>query len=139
MELIELLTILLPLYLMLPALLPNSFAVIFGGGNGTRVLYKIDANRTVTRMKDAPVSFSSSGGAGVLTVDPVSGDYLVFPSDGSFLSFPSSSLGMRLYRKLLLLYIVPTELILFLCLFPTNILFLTEHCRFGYGVAALGG
>ena len=32
MELIELLTILLPLYLMLSALLPNSFAVIFGGG-----------------------------------------------------------------------------------------------------------
>jgi len=31
-ELIELLSILLPLYLMIPALLPNSFAVIFGGG-----------------------------------------------------------------------------------------------------------
>lgn len=32
MGLIEILSILLPLYLMLPALLPNSFAVLFGGG-----------------------------------------------------------------------------------------------------------
>jgi CDP-2,3-bis-(O-geranylgeranyl)-sn-glycerol synthase len=31
-ELIDLLTVLLPLYLLIPALLPNSFAVIFGGG-----------------------------------------------------------------------------------------------------------
>ncbi len=35
-------------------------------------------------------------------------------------------------------YIVPTELLLFLCFFSTNILFLTEHCKFGRGVAALG-
>jgi hypothetical protein len=34
-------------------------------------------------------------------------------------------------------YIVPTELILFLCLFSTNILFLTEHYRFGCGLASL--
>ena len=32
MELIEILSILLPIYLMLPALLPSTFAVLFGGG-----------------------------------------------------------------------------------------------------------
>jgi len=39
-ELIELLSILLPIYLLLPALLPSSFAVIFGGGK------PVDFNRS---------------------------------------------------------------------------------------------
>jgi hypothetical protein len=44
----------------------------------------MDANLAITRMKDAPVDFSSSGSAGLLTVDPVSGDFLCFTADGLF-------------------------------------------------------
>ncbi len=56
--------------------------VILGGGNGSRDLYRLDRDGTVTTLKPAPV------GVGVMqtlfTVDPTSGDYLVFGKGGTF-------------------------------------------------------
>ena len=63
---------------------PVHKVVIFGGGNGNRTLYKVDSLQKITRLKDSPVDLSCSGLASLLTVDPVSGDYLVITSDGQF-------------------------------------------------------
>src|SRR5262249_1350418 len=51
--------------------------VLFGGGNdGARKLYKLSSNGTITSLKDAPVDLGIQ--SAMLTVDSVSGDYLVF-------------------------------------------------------------
>ena len=63
---------------------PVHKVVIFGGGNGNRSLYKMDSLQTITRLKDSPVDLNCSSLSSLLTVDPVSGDYLVFTSDGLF-------------------------------------------------------
>jgi hypothetical protein len=61
---------------------PVRNVMIFGGGNGSSDLYKLDASGTITKLKNAPMSFGIM--ASVMTVDPVSGDYLAFFQDGSF-------------------------------------------------------
>jgi hypothetical protein len=50
--------------------------VIFGGGNGSKDLYRMDVNGTITKMKDAPgnIGIIASG----IAADPSTGDYLVF-------------------------------------------------------------
>jgi hypothetical protein len=61
---------------------PVHRSVIFGGGNGSRDLYKLTADGTVTAMKKAPIGLGTM--QSIVTLDPVSGDFLVFGKDGSF-------------------------------------------------------
>lgn len=55
---------------------PVHKVLIFGGGNGSHDLYKLDAKGKVTRLRKAPVELVVN--FAIVTVDPVSGDYLVF-------------------------------------------------------------
>jgi len=57
--------------------------VLFGGGEGSRNLYTIDAQGTIVTKSTAPISLGIHDS--VTTVDPISGDYLVF--SGSTSSF----------------------------------------------------
>jgi hypothetical protein len=55
---------------------PGDKSVIFGAGNGSKTLYRMDAQGGVTKLAEAPfiIRISST----VTAVDPVSGDLLVF-------------------------------------------------------------
>jgi hypothetical protein len=55
---------------------PVDRSVIFGAGNGSKILYRMDAQGRITRLTDAPfvIRISST----VTAVDPVTGDLLVF-------------------------------------------------------------
>jgi|GEM_PF-880062 len=58
---------------------PIHKVVIFGGGNDSPDLYKINASGTITKLKNAPIELRVPGSQGTyITVDPVSGKYLVF-------------------------------------------------------------
>jgi hypothetical protein len=65
---------------------PVRGVVLLGGGPN---LYKLDSSRIVTTLGNAPVPLgtitagSNKTGA-IVTLDPVSGTYLVFSHDGSF-------------------------------------------------------
>ena len=61
---------------------PAHQVVIFGGGNGSKDLYKLDATGKFTALKPAPVEVGINTTA--ITVDPVSGDLLVLHKDGKF-------------------------------------------------------
>jgi hypothetical protein len=64
---------------------PVHKVLLLGGGNGSRDLYKLDAEGKVTTLEQAPhgVGVMQS----VVTVDPVGGDYLVFGKEGTFHSY----------------------------------------------------
>lgn len=51
-------------------------SVILGGGNGGRQLYRLAADGSLTRLRDAPVKIGINNSV-VVTTDPVSGDLLV--------------------------------------------------------------
>jgi hypothetical protein len=55
---------------------PVDRSVIFGAGNGSKTLYRMDAQGAITQLKDAPFVIRVS--STVTAVDPVSGDLLVF-------------------------------------------------------------
>ena len=61
---------------------PVHKVVIFGGGNGSSDLYKLDANGKVTAQKKAPIGIGTM--QTIVTLDPVSGDFLVFSKKGEF-------------------------------------------------------
>jgi len=61
---------------------PVHKVVIFGGGNGSKDLYKLDAEGKVSTLKKAPLGIGTM--QTIVTLDPVSGDFLVFGKDGSF-------------------------------------------------------
>jgi hypothetical protein len=50
--------------------------MIFGGGNNDRDIYRLDASGQITKMRDAPVDLGIT--QTIITVDPVSGMFLVF-------------------------------------------------------------
>jgi len=56
--------------------------VLFGGGNSSGDLYKIDASRTITKVRSAPVSFGIN--ATINAVDPVTGRLLVFGNSSGY-------------------------------------------------------
>lgn len=70
---------------------PVHKVVIFGGGEiyspyqVFRTLYKLAADGTISALNDAP--FSLRVNLSLVTVDPVSGDYLVFGPNGEFYVF----------------------------------------------------
>jgi hypothetical protein len=61
---------------------PVHKVMIFGGGNGSSDLHKLDANSKVTTQKKAPIGLGTM--QTVVTLDPVSGDFLVLGKNGSF-------------------------------------------------------
>jgi hypothetical protein len=63
---------------------PPHGSVIFGGGNGSRDVYRLDGRGKITRLKAAPVGLGIN--QSVITLDPVSGDILVLHRDGKFLA-----------------------------------------------------
>src|SRR5262249_23310048 len=56
--------------------------MIFGGGNGSSDLYRLDTNSKVTTQKKAPIGLGTM--QSIVTLDPVSGDFLVYGKNGSF-------------------------------------------------------
>jgi hypothetical protein len=61
---------------------PVHKVMIFGGGNGSSDLYKLDASGKVTTQKKAPIGIGTM--QSIVTLDPVSGAFLVFGKEGSF-------------------------------------------------------
>ena len=59
---------------------PPHKVVIFGGGNGSKELYKLDATGRITALKPAPVEVGINTAA--ITVDPVGGNLLVLHKGG---------------------------------------------------------
>ena len=55
---------------------PVHKVLVFGGGVGSNDLYKIDSAGNITALKKAPINLGIQ--ETVFTVDPVSGEYLVF-------------------------------------------------------------
>ena len=67
--------------------LPAHGVVLFGGGNdaGSRKLYKLDGESTITPLADAPIDIGVH--QTVHTADPVSGELLVLTSDERFFTY----------------------------------------------------
>jgi hypothetical protein len=61
---------------------PVHKAVLFGGGNSSSDLYKLDAAGKVTTLKKAPIGIGVM--QSILSIDPASGDFLLFGQNGSF-------------------------------------------------------
>ena len=59
--------------------------VVGGGGNGSSDIYKLDTLGAVTKMRNAPFGVGTM--QSVFTVDPVSGDYLVFNASSQFYAY----------------------------------------------------
>jgi len=59
--------------------------VVFGGGNGSSRLYRLNANGTIAPIRSAPANVGIL--ASVFTVDPASGRHLLFTSGGGFFEY----------------------------------------------------
>jgi hypothetical protein len=64
---------------------PPHRIVVFGGGNGSKDVYRLSGGGEVTQLKAAPVGLGI--GQSVITLDPVSGSLLVLHKDGTFYAF----------------------------------------------------
>lgn len=64
---------------------PAHKVVIFGGGNNSKDVYRLDAAGKIAKLKEAPVGLGI--GQSVVTVDPASGDLLALHKDDKFYSF----------------------------------------------------
>jgi chitodextrinase len=66
---------------------PVARVVVFGGGEGSRKLHKLSSTGQVTPLRDAPIGLGIQ--EALFTVDPVSGDFLVFQgrSGSTFYSY----------------------------------------------------
>lgn len=64
---------------------PAQKLVLFGGGNGSKDLYRMDTKGVVTKLNPAPVEIGIN--TAVVTTDPVSGDFLILHKDDKFFSF----------------------------------------------------
>jgi hypothetical protein len=63
----------------------GSRVVLFGGGNNSKDLYKLDATGKITACKPAPVEVGIN--TAIVTSDPVSGAFLVLHKDDRFYSY----------------------------------------------------
>ncbi len=64
---------------------PKFKMVLFGGGNGSKKIYRLDAQGKITAGKQAPVGLGI--GRSLNVVDPVSGELLVLSKDKKFLAY----------------------------------------------------
>ena len=70
---------------------PVHKVMIFGGGNGSRDLYKMDNAGTITKMMNAPIDLGTTWGS-ITTIDPMSGDFLIFGIGRYSISITSSQI-----------------------------------------------
>jgi hypothetical protein len=65
---------------------PTSRVTVFGGGDDTNYLYRLDANRNVTKLKSSPIAdLSLHPGRGIVaTPEPVTGGFLFYTASGAF-------------------------------------------------------
>jgi hypothetical protein len=70
---------------------PVARLMLFGGGDGPASLYTLDAAGMITAEPRAPDGLTTRSTEGWVTVDPVSGRYLVFQMDGSFYDYDAVS------------------------------------------------
>jgi hypothetical protein len=63
--------------------------VLFGGGNGSNTVYKIDSSGKVTQMKNSPQSLRIC--SSLITLDPVSGKFLILYDDNAFYEYDVTS------------------------------------------------
>lgn len=69
---------------------PGHGVMLFGSGNDSVALNKLDARGKVTRVADAPRQFHPQPDDAtfkILTYDPVSGDYLAYAMSGELYSY----------------------------------------------------
>lgn len=59
--------------------------VLFGGGNDSRDMYRLNTSRQIAKVANAPINVGIQ--ASVLTVDPVSGKHLLFGSNSGFYEY----------------------------------------------------
>jgi hypothetical protein len=71
---------------------PVHKVVIFGGGNGSNSVYRVNADGSVNRMNNAPVNLGIAWGS-IVSVDPIGGDFLVWASTGTFYSYDPRGQG----------------------------------------------
>lgn len=64
---------------------PVHKVVLLGGGNDSNKMYKLSANGQITALRPAPFSLAIS--RALITVDPVSGDYLIFGGNDKFYAY----------------------------------------------------
>ena len=57
---------------------PSSNTLIYGGGNGVNAMWKLDANRNISRIKDPPFLQGASETQTVLTSDPSSDQFITW-------------------------------------------------------------
>lgn len=64
--------------------------VLFGGGNGSKKLYRLDADGTVaTDLKEAPTEIGIN--TTVVTSDPVTGQFLILTKDDKFYAYDAKA------------------------------------------------
>jgi hypothetical protein len=74
---------------------PQHKVVYLGGGDGSRVLYRMTSTQSVVRIADAPINVAVA--SSVTTVDPVSGNLLVFSDSSTAYQYtPTSNSWSRL-------------------------------------------
>lgn len=72
---------------------PVHKVMLFGGGNNSSQIYKLDGAGKITRLQDAPLELAIQ--ATVITVDPGSGEYLVFAGGNVFYTYDVSADSWR--------------------------------------------
>ena len=55
----------------------HKVVLIAGGIQQPRIMYKLDAAGTVTRLQDAPAEIELGVNRSIITADPVSGDFII--------------------------------------------------------------
>lgn len=65
---------------------PVHRVVVFGGGNDSKAIYRLDAAGDITALQEAPMNLGIQWGS-ISTVDPVSGDFLFFGPQEEFYVF----------------------------------------------------
>jgi hypothetical protein len=63
--------------------------VLFGGGNGSKDLYKLDADGKITALLAGPIDIGIN--TAVVTSDPVSGDFLILHKDDRLFSLNATT------------------------------------------------
>ena len=86
---------------------PVHKVVLFGGGNnpGSRKIYKLDASGQITALRDAPIDLGIQ--QTIVTVDPVSGKYLIFGNSNNFYAYDISTDTWQLQSGSLPIFTAP--------------------------------
>jgi hypothetical protein len=74
---------------------PVRRVVVFGGGNDSNDLHKVDGNGQVTTLRPAPFDLGVQWGA-VFTVDPAGGEYIVLRQNGQLYGYDVTTDAWRL-------------------------------------------